>query len=146
MFVTLAIVIVDTDSGRAIYMNGGHNPVLFASEGKPFEIWDPPAGTLVGVNASSTYATAERQLKEGDTIVLYTDGVTEAENSQQAMFGLSRALGDLSKVPRPKFMKALVGSLELTLTDFVGETAPSDDVTILALAYRGSERAADGNL
>ncbi len=147
MFVTLAIVIVDTDSGRATYVNGGHNPVLFSSAGEPFKVWDPPAGILVGVNATSAFAVAERQLQDGDTIVLYTDGVTEAENAGKEMFGLDRTLMELSRVPRPKSMKALVGALETAVTDFVGEAAPSDDVTLLALTYRRDpERATAGNV
>jgi sigma-B regulation protein RsbU (phosphoserine phosphatase) len=141
MFATVAIVIIDTDSGRATFVNGGHNHVLFASAGKPYEIWTPPAGTLIGVNTTSTFAVAERQLQDGDTIVLYTDGVTEAENANHEMFGLGRTLLELSKVPRPKSMEALVGALEKAVTDFVGEAEPSDDVTLLALKYRDRARA-----
>jgi phosphoserine phosphatase RsbU/P len=136
MFVTVSIVIIDTDSGRATFVNGGHCPVLFASAGKPYEIWAPPAGTLIGVNASSTFAVTERQLQDGDTIVLYTDGVTEAENTHHEMFGLARTLLELSKVPRPKSMETLVGALGRAVTDFVGEAETSDDVTLLALRYR----------
>jgi sigma-B regulation protein RsbU (phosphoserine phosphatase) len=146
MFVTLAIVIVDTDTGRATYLNGGHNPALFASSGKTFEIWDPPAGTLVGVNATSAFAVVERQLQDGDTIVLYTDGVTEAENSQKEMFGLGRTLSELSRLPRPKSMDVLVCALETAVTDFVGGAEPSDDVTLLALTYRSRERATEEKL
>jgi phosphoserine phosphatase RsbU/P len=141
MFVTVAVVIIDTDSGRATFVNGGHGSVLFASAGKPYEIWTPPAGTLIGVNTASTFAVAERQLQDGDAIVLYTDGVTEAENAQHEMFGIGRTLLELSKVPRPKSMKALVGALEKAVTDFVGEAEPSDDVTLLALTYRDQARA-----
>jgi sigma-B regulation protein RsbU (phosphoserine phosphatase) len=137
MFVTLAIVLLDTDTGVATYLNAGHNPVLVASRTGPFAEWNPPAGTLLGVNEGSVFVPAVRTLAPGDTILLYTDGITEAENATAGMFGLGRLLAALAQPEARDTTAQLIAGLEAALEKFVDHAPQSDDITALALTYRG---------
>jgi len=144
MFVTLAVLILDTDTGVLTYLNGGHNPVLIARAGESFEVWDPPTGMLLGVHEHAVFTLKERLLVPGDAVVLYTDGVTEAENPAREMFGLERTLSALSP-PLPGHPAAeMIAGLETALAAFVHDAPQSDDVTVLGLAYRGA-RLPDGS-
>ena len=138
MFVTLAVLILDTDTGVLTYLNAGHNPVLVAKAGQPFEVWEAPPGVLLGVNPNAVFLLKERILARDDTVVLYTDGVTEAENSAQALFGLDRALAALSSSPHRQSSAGMVGDLESAVSAFVQQAPQSDDVTVLALTYKGA--------
>lgn len=138
MFVTLAIVVLDTDTGVATYLNAGHNPVLLAAQDGPFAEWNPPAGTLLGVNEGSVFTPAIRTLAPGDTVLLYTDGVTEAENAASGMYGLGRMLAALARPEARASAAGLIDALESSLDGFVAQAPQSDDITALALTYRGA--------
>jgi sigma-B regulation protein RsbU (phosphoserine phosphatase) len=89
------------------------------------------------VEPTARFEILEGALQPGDTIVLYTDGVTEAENASQELFGTERARQILSGLePRGKAADLVVG-LEDAVTAFVGEAPQSDDITVLALNFRG---------
>ncbi len=137
MFVTLAVLILDTDTGVLTYLNAGHNPVLVARAGQPFEVWDAPAGMLLGVNEKAVFMPKECTLAPNDAVVLYTDGVTEAENADRKMFGLDRTLAALAPAGQRQSAASLIGGLETALAAFVQGAPQSDDVTVLALTYRG---------
>lgn len=137
MFVTLAVLLIDLERGRVTYLNGGHNPVLCASAGASFQPWDPPPGTLLGVNANSTFGLKEQALRPGDRYILYTDGITEAENGRQEMFGLARTIAALSAQGTAASGASLISGLEQAVTGFAGEADQSDDITAVALTYQG---------
>ena len=134
MFVTLAVAILDTASGRLTYLNAGHNPPFISSQGLPFGLWEPPRGPILGVERQVTFATKELTLHPGDAVVLYTDGVTEAENSSHEFFGVDRAARALSSAPRASAADFARG-LENALSDFVGSAGQSDDITLFVLRY-----------
>jgi len=92
MFVTLAAAIIDTHTGQLTYLNGGHNPPFLAINGQPLQIWTPPRAALLGFDPDATFSATEMTLQPGDGLVLYTDGVPEAENSALEQFTVQRAV------------------------------------------------------
>jgi sigma-B regulation protein RsbU (phosphoserine phosphatase) len=136
MFVTLAVAILDTSTGRITYLNGGHNPPAVSSAGLPYRIWDPPKGALLGVAPAAVYQTRELELRPGDTVLLYTDGVTEAENSALEIYGVPRLLGALEGCA-PLAPADVVARVESSVSAFVAGAPQSDDITMLAFRWNG---------
>jgi sigma-B regulation protein RsbU (phosphoserine phosphatase) len=137
MFVTLAVVLFDTRTGRLTYLNGGHNPPLLSVCAQPFAPWQPPKGKALGVEPQAAFSTSEFVLQPGDTLVLYTDGVTEAENERHEQFNVARAAKALSQaIPYARVIET-VANLERAIGDFTGDAPQSDDITVLALRYQG---------
>jgi sigma-B regulation protein RsbU (phosphoserine phosphatase) len=133
MFVTLAVVILDTGTGRLTYLNGGHNPPFLARKGELFQPMNVPKGTLLGVEPRSAFEVQEGNLSPGDTLVLYTDGVTEAENSLKEQFTDARAARALDEAHRAMGAAVVAESLEKAVLGFAGDAPQSDDITILVL-------------
>jgi sigma-B regulation protein RsbU (phosphoserine phosphatase) len=139
MFVTMFVGLFDVTSGTLTYTNAGHNPPLFSSNGGPFELMDVPKGILLGVNEEARYGVAKRILQPGDTLVLYTDGVTEAENPQHEFYSLARLCNTLQTVSTDDDITMVIKVLSDSVSHFSKGMPQSDDITILALRYRGNE-------
>jgi sigma-B regulation protein RsbU (phosphoserine phosphatase) len=137
MFVTLFVGLLDVTTGRLTYVNGGHNPPLFSANGNPFELLAVPKGILLGVSENAQYEIAELTLHSGDTLVLYTDGVTEAENTRQDIFSVDRARQVLGTVTKDQNITAIVKNLNDAVAQFSKGVPQSDDITMLALRYWG---------
>ncbi|MGA1602868.1 MAG: SpoIIE family protein phosphatase [Prochlorothrix sp.] len=147
MFLTLFVGILDTETGQFTYGNGGHIPPLIRSQDQPWQSLPLPQGILLGLRENLAYNLASLTLQPGDTLVAYTDGVTEAENNQQALFGVDRAKAALQQVPASASAETLVRTLKAAVTQFAEETPPSDDLTLLALRFApaiGSSPWGDG--
>lgn len=137
MFVTLAVVLLDTRTGKLTYLNGGHNPPLLSTQGRPFALWEPPKGKVLGVEPNADFSTRELVLQPGETLVLYTDGVTEAENERHEQFKVARAAKALSQGGPHGGVIEIVENLEKAIGSFAGGAPQSDDITMLALRYKG---------
>jgi len=137
MFVTLAVVLLDTRTGKLTYLNGGHNPPLLSCQGRPFALWEPPKGKVLGVEPNASFSVKELVLQPGDTLVLYTDGVSEAENERHDQFKVGRAAKALSQAGPHGGVIEIVENLEEAIGNFAGGAQQSDDITVLALRYKG---------
>ena len=147
MFATVFCGIIDTRTGKMEYSNAGHNPpVLCRRAGNP-EYLETQGSLAIGSFEDSPYIKETLTLGIGDTIILYSDGVTEAMNKEEALFSEERLLTSLREVngQHPNEL------LKRILADVHGHAAgapQSDDITILALQYKGlqgsSENAAFG--
>jgi len=137
MFVTAIIGVIDSVSGEIELCNAGHNaPILLHSMQAPREL-DGAGGPPLCLDAGVTYPTQRLRLDSGDILVLITDGVTEAENSQQAQYGLDRTLHCLAQGP-PITAAAVCQKLHADVKNFTAGAAPSDDLTLLAVGFRKS--------
>jgi sigma-B regulation protein RsbU (phosphoserine phosphatase) len=137
MFVTLMICLIDLRRGRLHYANGGHNRPLFGNAEQGFQYLEQPKGILAGIDPSAVYATATRELREGDMLILYTDGINEAENTVEAQFTEPRLL-EVVNSHRAETAGAMVERVCDAVTEFVGGAEPSDDLTMVAVRYLGS--------
>lgn len=136
MFVTIFAGVLHLRSGVLQYVSGGHNPPFISLGGNPFQPMELPTGTLVGVEPEVDFAISELQLQSGDTLLLYTDGITEAMNRQEVMFGTKQTGRVINERPFSS-MKDLVQHLEMTVQTYVGSAPQHDDLTVLGLRYLG---------
>ena len=135
MFVTVFCGILDLETGRVDYTNAGHlPPVLLRGDGAVSWV-DLPPGVLLGISEDPVYETRTLTLGPQDTLLLYTDGVTEAMNAAKELLGDDWLLSFAQTQPGAN-PKDLVENLLAAVQRFEGGEPQSDDVTALALQYR----------
>ena len=123
---------LDLASGHLSYSNAGHNPPLLLA-GDDVSVISCDANLPAGVMSGHQFTEQHLQLKSGDSVFLYTDGLNEAENASQQQFGMERVM-QLAKntVNQPlPLIEAMMSSVQL----FVGDAEQSDDLTMLAIQY-----------
>lgn len=133
MFVSAFIGMLNVMTGDLHYFNAGHTVPLLAHNKGSFTVLNVPRNILLGVDEDALYEVAGTRLAAGDTLVLYTDGVTEAENHQQEFYSLERATDLLTSTYSD--VRILAQSLLNDVADFCGRQPQSDDITILAMQY-----------
>ena len=134
-FVTAFYAVFDPRSGTLHYARAGHNPPLLRSVDGSVSELDAVGSLPLGVMDAAEFDCATVQLQPGETVVLYTDGISEAKNRQQRMFGIQRiretitaCAGDPSDILR---------SLDDAMSAFGAEPVITDDQTVVALRYHG---------
>ncbi len=134
-FVTAFFGILDPDTGSFLYSNAGHNPpYLIGADSKVTTLRE--GGLVLGLFGESHYEQAEVKLQAGDTLSLFTDGVTEAQNPDEELWGEDRFLEVmLEHVKSP--CRRIVSEVLRELRRFAGDEAQSDDITILLARWRG---------
>ncbi len=132
MFVTIFVGVIDVNTGLFQFSNGGHNAPLAAIGEKVFKTLSGISGMLLGVYDAATYPVNELVFHTGDTILLYTDGVTEAENPFQEQFTLERAIA-ISNQSTDGSMEELIFAMNSAVNIFSAGAVQSDDVTLLGL-------------
>ncbi len=138
MFVTVLYGVYEPKTGEFTYANGGHNsPLVVHSDGSS-ELLPLTDGVALGLMPDLDYLENTVTLSPGDTVVLYTDGVTEAMDSQDNEFGNERLLEIFSDSP-PHGCKEANEAVFQAVGDFAGDTPQSDDITCLALRREDSE-------
>ena len=138
LFVTIFCAILDIETGQVQYCNAGHNPPLVCDrQGCTVEYLKVSGGLVVGVMENTKCEDKDLTLKPGDLILLYTDGVTEAMNLKQEQFSEKRLLDRLTLV-KDKDIKSMIGDLREVVHRFAQDEPQSDDITMLALRYRGN--------
>jgi hypothetical protein len=120
-------------AGKLISCNAGHNPgFLFRADGTMVRLEE--GGLMVGAFDFASYAEEESVLAPGDTLVLYSDGVTDAEAPGGEQFGEERLLASLERT-RTHSPAAILEALLEDVRGFVGDHPPADDVTVLVVRY-----------
>ncbi len=132
MFVTFLCALFEPASGRLTLANGGHcRPILLPVSGTPR--WAVPhLGTALGFEPGLTFERTELILGKGDTLVLYSDGVSEAFNPQEECYGNDRLLADVSGLAGQSAL-SISESLLRQVRAFAGTAPQSDDIAILTL-------------
>ena len=138
MFVTVLYGVYDPETGQFNYANGGHNSPLMVHPDGTSELLPLTDGVALGLLPDLEYLEHTVTPAPGDTVVLYTDGVTEAMDSQDNEFGNERLLEIFTGSP-PEGCKSANEAVFRAVGDFAGETPQSDDITCLALRRGGSE-------
>ncbi|MBR1945320.1 MAG: SpoIIE family protein phosphatase [Alphaproteobacteria bacterium] len=134
MFVTAFMGILEIETGKFTYVNAGHNPPLIKRADGGFERMTLKPGFMLGALDSFAYQQSETCLDGGDTIFLYTDGVTEAQNKNLELFGDDR-LHDVLNENADKAPKGLLTAVHEAVAAYVDGAEQSDDLTMLALTY-----------
>lgn len=136
-FVTVVAGVLDLRSGRLELSNAGHDAPLLIRAGTSVRRLDGEGGPPLCVVDDFPYGADPHRLEPGDALVLVTDGVTEAHNREQALYGMTRAEAALARQPPDATPRQLVDALYADIMAFADGTPPSDDIAILALRYRG---------
>lgn len=131
MFVTVFLGCLETDTGKFIHANAGHNPPLLRRKGGVFEPLPTRRGVALGAMEDRTYERDEIVLEPGDTMLLYTDGATEAENTSRELFSLSRLAAAADKRGGGALRDLLAGIKE-EIDHFANGAEQYDDLTMLA--------------
>lgn len=135
-FVTIFCGLLDTETGVVRYANGGHNPpVLMDGEGGVRFL--EAEGTAIGAIEGLEFSERELTLQPDQGLFLYTDGVTEAIDQKEELFSDERLLGALNVRHRAFSAEKMIGRVHRQLSTFVGDAAQFDDITALAVFYRG---------
>jgi sigma-B regulation protein RsbU (phosphoserine phosphatase) len=130
-FITIFLVKIDIDSGILHYCNAGHNPPLWWHAASSSIRWLQPTGPAIGLTHDPEYTSKTIHLNSGDLILMYTDGLTEAQNPNGEEFGEHRLAS---------FIKDHIGASPDDLLAGVRQAAASfaggfqDDVTMLVLS------------
>lgn len=136
LFVTVWLGIIQISTGKGIAANAGHeHPVIRRKDGK-FELVIYRHSPAVAVMEGMNFREHEFELYPGDTLFVYTDGVPEATDSQNKLFGNERMLNALNKNPDAK-PEELLKNVKEEVDLFTKEVPQFDDVTMLGIKYYG---------
>jgi sigma-B regulation protein RsbU (phosphoserine phosphatase) len=134
MFATLVLARIDAADGRMTYVNAGHPPpLLLGARGAQ---WLGEGGPLVGVMRDARYVPGEARLEPGDLLVIYSDGVTEAERGDREMFGDPRLLAALEGT-RGAGAEAALAAVLRAVEAFTAGAEPADDVSLVVVRRAG---------
>ena len=136
MFVTAWIGVLDLSTGALTFVCAGHNPPVLISDGIPEYIKRRSGLVLAGMEGVK-YREQTLTLKKGDRLFLYTDGVTEAENSAHALFGEQR-LADCLKTDAEKDPDEIIADVKAAIDAHANGAEQFDDITMLCIRYLGA--------
>ena len=136
MFVTVWLGILEISTGRLTSASAGHEYPMVNVNGQ-YEILKDKHGLAIGAIAKSTYKNTEIMLKKGDSVFVYTDGVAEATNASNELFGTERTLEALNATPKGASQKDVLDGVRTAVDGFVKNAPQFDDLTMLGLKYNG---------
>lgn len=136
MFVTAWLGVLELSSGRLTYANAGHNPPLLKKQGKNYEYLRCRSGIMLGGITDMKYRQFECVLDIGDSLFLYTDGITEASNLNSELFGEKRLKDALSE-NNIEQCEQVLKYINTKIDDYVRSAEQYDDMTMLMLKIPG---------
>ena len=135
MFVTAWMSILDLATGKLQFANAGHNPPLLKRFGGGFEYLKTRAGFVLAGMEGVRYRVGEITLSAGDRMFLYTDGVTEATNTEDKLYGEERLIEFMNQNSNAEATE-LLPALKANIDKFVGDAPQFDDITMLMFDYK----------
>jgi len=142
MFITIFLGILNTVTGELIYTNAGHNPSLIRRAKGAVERLDPLHGPVVGAREGLAYKEDSVSVSEGDVLLMYTDGVTEARNRAEEFFEEQR-LTDLFSTGEFDSAEAVVETTVSKVKQFEDGADQFDDITVMALQFLKQPQAVE---
>ena len=141
LFVTVWLAVIEISTGKGLAANAGHeHPAIRRTDGSyALEVYrhSPAVATLDGLR----FRQHAFELHPGDSLFVYTDGVTEATNARNELFGTDRLLAALNRDPDAA-PRQLLSNVREGINSFVGTAPQFDDITMLAFHYSGSAQQA----
>ena len=136
MFVTVWLGILELSTGKLTAANAGHEYPMVKKAGESFELLKDRHGLVIGAMGGIRYRDYELQLEPGAKLFVYTDGVAEATNSRNELFGTQRLVEVLIQNDNsspPDILKNVKSAVD----EFVGDAPQFDDLTMLCVEYKG---------
>ncbi|MDR1205282.1 MAG: SpoIIE family protein phosphatase [Peptococcaceae bacterium] len=136
MFVTVSTVALDTGTGEILIADAGHgSPILISADGTA-ERLATETSLFMGAMEGVTYGVTSARMKPGDRLLLYTDGVNEADNPEGGFFGNDGLLASIQAHGGERDLKAFLTSIREDVRAFAGEAPQADDITMLIVCYK----------
>lgn len=135
MFVTLWLGIIELSTGKVVAANAGHDDAAICKKNGMFELYKTRHGFVAGGMGDLRYRDFEFRLAPGDKLFLYTDGVPEATDAENRMFGMDRTL-DALNANREKTPEAILNGVRASVDTFVGGAPQFDDLTMLCVELK----------
>jgi sigma-B regulation protein RsbU (phosphoserine phosphatase) len=136
LFVTMFCAILDFTPGELVFSNAGHNPPVLLRAGGETDFLAVPRGVFLGIMDDSAYRTGRITLAPGDALLVYTDGVTEAMNEAEELYSSARLL-ELLRAANRADATALTNTGMEAVRAYEGDAPQADDITVLAVVYKG---------
>lgn len=138
MFVTMFLCLLDLRTGEIEYVDAGHEPPFIIRKGKEIELFKKETGIPLGVPFDFDYQSHKMQLNPGDTILLYTDGATDANDAEGERFESANILKTIEPfAAEGGAPKEVAETLFNRIDEYIGDTAQFDDIAILTVQYNG---------
>ena len=134
MFLTAFIAILNTATGELEFVNAGHNPPAIKLDDK-FEYLQSSHNFILSAMKNYKYKSSKIILKPGSNILIYTDGVTEAQNTKEELYGDERLINLLNSNSQEP--KEIIESIKANISEFTDGAPQFDDITILDIKYLG---------
>jgi sigma-B regulation protein RsbU (phosphoserine phosphatase) len=141
MFVTMFLAIFDTHTGKLHYTNAGHNPPYIRRENGVLETLEGRHGMALGIAAGQTYQSNSATLGSGDLLLLFSDGVTEAQDVNESLFSEERLEACLRRSEHEDAGETATAVID-QVRQFQGAAAQFDDITLVTLRYTAPVQAA----
>ncbi len=136
MFVTVWLGILEISTGKLTSSSAGHEFPIISINGQ-YELFKDKHGLAIGAMPNSKYVDSEIQLKSGDQVFVYTDGVAEATNFNKQLFGTDRTVEALNNLPKGISQKEVLEGVKKAVDEFVKDAPQFDDLTMIGLKYIG---------
>ncbi len=139
-FITLLLAALDSRERRLTYINAGHNPgILLRGDGEAETLGS--GGLPLGLLPDAEYVMGELELRSGDLLCLYSDGITECEGDDEEEFGLERLI-EVLRVNRERPLEEIITTIDQATADFARGRPQGDDQTVVLLRCCSSREAA----
>jgi serine phosphatase RsbU (regulator of sigma subunit)/anti-sigma regulatory factor (Ser/Thr protein kinase) len=139
MFVTVLAGILDLRTGKIEYADGGHEPPYIVRARGGATMIEKVGGIALGFMPEYQFHCGQIQLEPGDSLILYTDGITEAMNSQRQLFSADRIQETLDRTVPGINAQTLTKTILGGVASFVAGAQQNDDITLLVIRYAGSQ-------
>ncbi len=141
MFVTVWMAILDITTGKGFAANAGHEHPAIRRAGGEYELVIYRHAPALAVMEGMKFKSHEFELNPGDSLFVYTDGVAEATDANNELFGTDRMLQALNRDPDAQ-PKTVLENVKADIDTFVGDAMQFDDITMLCLQYYGEREEA----
>ena len=138
MFVTVWLAVLEISTGKGMACNAGHEKPGLRRAGGDFELLKYKHGIFIGVSKKAKYQNREFELHPGDCLFVYTDGVPEATNAAENMFGEERLTGTLNQ-DADAGPEELIRRVHGAVDRFADNSPQFDDITMLCMKYYGAQ-------
>ena len=138
LFVTVWLAILDIRTGKGLAANAGHEHPTLRRAGGQYELVQYRHSPAVATFEGLRFREHEFELHPGDSLFVYTDGVAEATNANESLYGTDRMMAALNENPDAD-PKQLLTAVKRSVDEFVGDAPQFDDITMLCMAYKGIE-------
>ena len=138
LFVTVWLALIDLDTGECIEVNAGHeHPAVRKADGS-YELIKYKHSPALAALEGMTFKERSFKLDPGDSLFVYTDGVTEATDGEMRLFGEERLTDALNKNSEAA-PDELLNNVKISIDEFAGDAPQFDDITMLAFRYNGKQ-------